>query len=227
MRCFLWICCYFPSIADFLCKLQSQFDWKVFLVSAKVENNKACQKWLLSAYKDSGTCLYRDIFSMVENRIPQKTLLKVKQVKWKSSCFCLAHDKECHFTFKDTLLVLGTPCVLFSKFLGFIMRAVPHLRLGKREKYRDTARAQCQAVGAAAMAKAAIAVHENVLGFDPSLFNNSLGQKLHLAVLLGLQRPHSPHPASGLFGSPTSRPREYRITHDEHHRWASALWLSF
>ena len=212
----------------------------MFLGVAEVENNKGCQKWLLDAYEDSGSCLFGDIFSMVRNQIPEKTLMKVKQVKWKTKCPCLVHSKDCAFTFKDTLLVLGSPCVLFSKFLGFIMKPTPHsLRLGKREKFKNIAKAQCQVLAAAGMAAASISVHENVIGFDPSVFEQALSQKLHLAVPLGLRTTtpkcpshrgtHSQHPASALrlspqmFGSPTSRPREYRITHAAHQHWASAL----
>ena len=94
--------------------------------ATKVEKDTRCQKWLQETFSD--TCLFTDVFNMIENTLPKNRILAAKEIKWCKTAYCAAHGKNCKFRFaKDDLLVLGTPCVLFSRFfseycnvLGFI-----------------------------------------------------------------------------------------------------------
>lgn len=61
----------------------------------------------------------------------------------------------------------------------------PAPRLGKREKFANVTKAQCQVVGCAAMALARATVHENVMGYDSSLLDRSVNDRVLKATLLG------------------------------------------
>ena len=66
-----------------------------------------------------GTCIFGDVFDLIHNKIPEKSLLNVDKIKFKEEAFCVAHNKKCKFCMDEaSMLVLGTPCVLFSKLHG-------------------------------------------------------------------------------------------------------------
>ncbi len=85
----------------------------------QVENNKACRQVLKTLYP--GDCLFTDVFDMIHNKVSDKTLLKPRNIKFKKTCWCESHEKYCSIPdFLELLLLLGCPCVLFSRFLGLI-----------------------------------------------------------------------------------------------------------
>ena len=46
-------------------------------------------------------------------------MLKASKIQFKDKAYCVNHKKACPFRFHDdALCVLGTPCILFSKFRG-------------------------------------------------------------------------------------------------------------
>lgn len=68
-------------------------------------------------YPDS--CIFNDVFDMIKNKVPSKSMLKVGSIEFKGCAHCVVHNKQCKFTItKEKLCVLGTPCVLFSRFHG-------------------------------------------------------------------------------------------------------------
>ena len=65
------------------------------------------------------TCLFTDVFGLVEDEPGRAELLDPQQVTWKQTCYCETHKRQCPVVFpRDTLLCLGAPCVLFSKLLA-------------------------------------------------------------------------------------------------------------
>ena len=82
----------------------------------KVEKDKNCQKWLHEIYPT--TCLFPDVLDLIENEVSDHQLLNPAEVKFKKSAYCTTHGKKCKFPLgKNTWIVLGAPCVLFSKFI--------------------------------------------------------------------------------------------------------------
>ena len=126
-----------------------------------------------------------------------------------------------------------------------------YLRLGKREKFKNLAKAQVHSVGTAAMNAAGQSVLENVQGYDDSFLTANLDQAVDCTTFFGLysnQRiscmsyvlaglpilsnnsmshlPASPRLSPSQFGSPSSRPREYRLTWKSQNSWQHALCLT-
>ena len=61
-------------------------------------------------------CIFEDVFGMISNRVPKKTLMKASKIQFKECARCVVHNRACNFSIgEDDMCVLGTPCVLFSK----------------------------------------------------------------------------------------------------------------
>ena len=94
----------------------------------QVEKDRKCQEWLKRAFPS--TCIFEDIFQMIQNRVPKKSVLKASTIQFKDKAYCVNHKKECSFRFHgDALCILGTPCILFSRYRG------DHRGLSKSEVY--------------------------------------------------------------------------------------------
>ena len=71
---------------------------------------------------DNENCIFGDIMSMCKNKADGKKLLNPKKVVWKKSSWCAKHHRECDINLpekddKESMGVLGAPCVLFSRNL--------------------------------------------------------------------------------------------------------------
>lgn len=88
----------------------------------KVEKDKGCQEMIKSWF--SHHCIYGDIMDLITNKVPTDTLLEPSKIRFKSAVPCIQHHTNCPLPFgskdKNSLGVLGSPCVLFSKKLGMI-----------------------------------------------------------------------------------------------------------
>ena len=97
----------------------------------QVENDRLCQEWMATLYPD--TCIFNDVMDLIQNKVPEDKLLKPSEIKFKEKAFCMTHGRECKIPLcKETRLVLGAPCILFSRFtesnLVFLLCHCPMLR---------------------------------------------------------------------------------------------------
>ena len=87
------------------------------LSSLQAEKDSSCRRILHKFFPE--TCLFTDVFGLVEDEPGRAELLDPQQVTWKQTCYCETHKRQCPVVFpRDTLLCLGAPCVLFSKLLA-------------------------------------------------------------------------------------------------------------
>ena len=87
------------------------------LSSLQAEEDSSCRRILHKFFPE--TCLFTDVFGLVEDEPGRAELLDPQQVTWKQTCYCETHKRQCPVVFpRDTLLCLGAPCVLFSKLLA-------------------------------------------------------------------------------------------------------------
>ena len=63
-----------------------------------------------------------------------------------------------------------------------------NLRLGNRESFANIAKAQVHAVGTAAMNKVSSTTHENVVGYDKQMLDESCKHKIHQAAFLDITK---------------------------------------
>ena len=88
-----------------------------FLPTSKVEMDPACQEWLKQLYPDC--CIFQDVTELIHNDIPTDRLLSPKEIRFRSTAWCVAHERNCKIPLnKKSRLVQGAPCVLFSRFVG-------------------------------------------------------------------------------------------------------------
>ena len=86
----------------------------------KVEKDKTCQRWLQQCYPTS--CLFPDVLKLIHNEIPQDRVLSPAEVRFRNKAHCLTHGRDCRIPLnKNSRLVLGAPCVLFSRLTGCII----------------------------------------------------------------------------------------------------------
>ena len=57
---------------------------------------------------------------MIHNKVPEKKLLNPRAIRWRKTCPCLTHKQECPFDLSNSVVIMGSPCVLFSRLLGNI-----------------------------------------------------------------------------------------------------------
>ena len=80
------------------------------------------------------TCIFNDVMELIQNKVPEDRLLKPSEIKFKEKAFCMTHGRECNIPLcKGTRLVLGAPCILFSRFTesNLVFFAVPLPKAGK------------------------------------------------------------------------------------------------
>lgn len=69
-------------------------------------------------------------------------------------------------------------------FWGDLHHATPPPRLGRRDGFKDVKKAQVHAAATAAMNMANSSTHENVVGYDPEMLEQSCVHEIQMAQYL-------------------------------------------
>jgi len=83
-----------------------------------VEKDRDCQKLIQELYPSD--CLFTDVFNLIHggDKVSRTKTLDPRKIQFKKTSFCAIHGRECEIPdFSDLLVVLGAPCILFSRFL--------------------------------------------------------------------------------------------------------------